>query len=81
MGRGGMGIACPNRDVVVSRLGVWSAMGGGGGKWASPECPFVWVGAWSRRGAHLDIPVLPRTGEDASAAGMERKMGLVMFPK
>lgn len=81
MGRGGMGIAYPNREVVVSRLGVWSSMEGVGGKWASPECPFVWVGAWSRRGAHLDITVLPWTGENASAAGMERNIGLVMFPK
>lgn len=39
------------------------------------------VGGGEAGGERLDTLVLPWAGEDGSAAGRERKMGLVMFPK
>lgn len=41
----------------------------------------VWGGGEEQERNTFGYPLLPWTGKDASAAGLERKMGLVMFPK
>lgn len=62
--------------------GVWTGCLGCHRWWREvgiTRVPLACVGGGVKQ--QRDTFGLPWTGEDASAAGLERKMGLVMFPK